>query len=64
MLIANQNIQPGKQLLGALTEPIAKAVEVIPLGNAQEPDGNHLATTPPAVAGNKDLEMRLIENDR
>ncbi len=37
---------------GVEAEPSARAVEVIPLGNAQEPDGNHLAITPPAVAGN------------
>ena len=38
---------------GVEAEPSAKAVEVIPFGSAQEPEGNHLAITPPAVAGNK-----------
>ena len=33
-------------------DPNASAVEVIPLGSAQEPEGNHLAITPPAIAGN------------
>ena len=28
-------------------------MEVIPLGNAHDPAGNHLAITPPAIAGNK-----------
>ena len=28
-------------------------MEFIPLGSAHEPEGNHLAITPPAIAGNR-----------
>ena len=38
---------------GVDADPNASAVEVIPLGSAQDPEGNHLAITPPAIAGNK-----------
>jgi hypothetical protein len=33
-------------------DPNASAVELSPLGSAQDPEGNHLAMTPPPVAGN------------
>ncbi len=37
---------------GVEADPSASAVEFIPLGSAQDPEGNHLATMPPAIAGN------------
>ncbi len=38
---------------GVDADPNASAVEVIPFGSAQDPEGNHRAITPPAIAGNK-----------